>query len=105
MGQPPRKSEVFIAERNALGSRFPLVTIDTQMTLALLQELLIALSANDADGYKSWLNLGIYELGRDVAGEVESEWIVPLLVEEARRMWDFRFPFWQPPRGTPTINF
>ena len=46
--------------------------------------VLIALSANDADSYKYWLILGIYELGRDVAGEVESEWIVPLLVEEER---------------------
>ena len=56
------------------------MTLDTQMTLALLQELLMALRANDADGYKSWLALGIEELGRDVAGEVESDWIVPLLV-------------------------
>ena len=38
------------------------------MTLALLQELLMALRANDADGYKSWLALGIEELGREVAG-------------------------------------
>ena len=48
------------------------MTLDTQMTLALLQELLMALRANDADGYKSWLALGIEQLGRDVAGEVES---------------------------------
>ena len=48
------------------------MTLETQMTLALLQELLMALRANDADGYKSWLALGIEELGRDVAGEVES---------------------------------
>ena len=60
------------------------MTIETQMTLALLQELLMALRANDADGYKSWLALGIEELGRDVAGEVESDWMVPLLVEEER---------------------
>ena len=46
-----------------------------------LQELLMALRANDADGYKSLLALGIEELGRDVAGEVESDWMVPLLVE------------------------
>ena len=43
------------------------MTLDTQMTLALLQELLISLRANDADGYKSWLALGIDQLGRDVA--------------------------------------
>jgi hypothetical protein len=54
------------------------------MTLALLQELLMALRANDADGYKSWLVLGIEELGRVVASEVESDWMAPLLVEEER---------------------
>ncbi len=43
------------------------------MTLALLQELLMALRANDADDYKAWLALGIEQLGRDVAGEVESD--------------------------------
>ena len=60
------------------------MTLETQMTLALLQELLMALRANDADVYKSWLALGIEELGRDLATEVESEWMVPLLVEEER---------------------
>ena len=60
------------------------MTLDTQMTLALLQELLMALRANDADGYKSWLMLGIEQLRRDVAGEVESELMVPRLVEEEK---------------------
>ena len=60
------------------------MTLDTQMTLALLQELLMAFRANDADGYKSWLALGIEQLGRDGAGEVESDWMVPLSVEEER---------------------
>ncbi len=60
------------------------MTIATQMTLALLQELLMALRANDADGYKSWLALGIEQPGRDVTGEVESDWMVPLLVEEEK---------------------
>ena len=32
----------------------------------------------------SWLALGIEQLGRDVAGEVESDWMVPLLVEAER---------------------
>ena len=49
------------------------MTLDTQMTLALLLELLMALRANDADGYKSWLALGIEQLGREVAGEVVSD--------------------------------
>ena len=60
------------------------MTLDTQMTLAQLQELLMALRANDVDCYKSWLALGIEQLGRDVAAEVESDWIVPLLVEVER---------------------
>ena len=60
------------------------MTLDTQMTLALLQELLMTLRANDADGYKSWLALGIEELGRDVAGEVESERVVPVSAKEER---------------------
>ena len=38
------------------------MTLDTQMMLALLQELLMALRANDVDGYKSWLALGIEQL-------------------------------------------
>ena len=49
------------------------MTLDTQMTLALLQELLMALRANGADRYKSWLALEIEQVGRDVAGEVEPE--------------------------------
>jgi hypothetical protein len=54
------------------------------MMLALLQELLMALRANDADGGKGWLPLGIEQLGRDVAGEIESDLMVPLLLEEER---------------------
>ena len=46
----------------------------------------MALRANDADAYKSCLALGIEERGRDVAGEVESDWMVPLLVEAERDM-------------------
>ena len=42
----------------------------------------MALIANDVDGYKAWLALGLEELGRDVAAEVESDLMVPLLAEE-----------------------
>ena len=58
--------------------------LDIQITLALLQELLMVLRANDDDNYKYWLAIGIEELGRDVAGEVESDWMVSLLAEEER---------------------
>jgi hypothetical protein len=67
------------------------MTLETKMTLALLRELLMALRANDADGYKGWLALGIEELGRDVAGEVEPDWMMPLLVEEEKdRLMDWQ---------------
>jgi hypothetical protein len=52
--------------------------------LALLQELLMALRANDVDGYKSWLALHIEQLGKDVAAVIESGWIMPLLLKEER---------------------
>ena len=54
----------FSSQRGMNASRSCLlpVTIDTQMTLALLQELPMALRANDADGYKSWLAIGIEQL-------------------------------------------
>ena len=46
------------------------MTLDTQMTIALLQELLLALRANDAAGFKEWLALGPEELGRQVVIEL-----------------------------------
>ena len=45
------------------------MTLDTQMTLALVQELLLALRANDAEGFKGWLALGIEELSWQVVIE------------------------------------
>ena len=63
-------SGVFIAAGNALSSCPNPMPLETQMMLARLQELLMALRANDADDHKSWLAVGIKELGRDVAGEV-----------------------------------
>ena len=69
----PATSGVFIAAGNASSSCFFPMPLDTQMTLALLQELLMALRANGADRYKSWLALEIEQVGRDVAGEVEPE--------------------------------
>ena len=57
------------------------MTLDTQMTLALLQELLLALRANDAEGFKGWLALGLEELGRQVVLELVQDWMSPLLTE------------------------
>ena len=49
-----RESRSFIAAGKASISCPKPMTLDTQLTLSLLQELLMALRANEADCYKSW---------------------------------------------------
>ena len=46
------------------------MTLDTQMTLALLQELLLSLRANDPDNFKGWLAEGVHELGEPTVIEL-----------------------------------
>ena len=58
------------------------MTQDTQTTLALLQELLLALRANDADSFFNWLYLGVQELGEPEVTELMMDWIAPLMTEE-----------------------
>lgn len=63
------------------------MSLDTQMTLALLQELLLALRANDPDGFKGWLSLGIERLGRPAVMELLLDWMNPILTtDEADRL-------------------
>ena len=50
--------------------------------IKLLQELLLALRANDAEGFKGWLALGLEELGRQVVIELMQDWMSPLLTEK-----------------------
>jgi len=73
--------QVLIGARNTPCSRSPAVTLNTQMTLALRQELLLALRANDAESFKGWLALGLEELGRQVVIELMQDWISQLLTE------------------------
>ena len=63
------------------------MTLDTQMTLALLQELLLAFRANDSDAFKAWLSLGIERLGEPAVTELLLDWINPILTsDEADRL-------------------
>ena len=57
------------------------MTLDTQMTLTLLQELLLALRANDTESSKGWLAFGPDELGWQVVLELMQDWMSPLLTE------------------------
>ena len=57
------------------------------MTLALPQELHLALRANDPDGFKAWLSLGIERLGKPAVIELLVDWINPILTtDEADRL-------------------
>ncbi len=62
-------------------SHSPAMTLDTQITLALPQELLLALRVNDAEGFKGWLALGLEEPGRQVVLELMQDWMSPQLTE------------------------
>ena len=57
------------------------------MPLALIQELLLALLANDPDDFKAWLSLGIERLGKPAVNELLVDWMDPILTtEEADRL-------------------
>ena len=56
--------------------------IYTLTTVTLLTELLIALRANNPDGFKHLLDLGLQELGLEVVDELTRDFLVPLLSEE-----------------------
>ena len=45
------------------------------MPLSLLQELLLALRANDPEGFKAWLSLGIERLGKRAVIELLVDWM------------------------------
>ena len=63
------------------------MTFDTQMTLALLQELLLALRDNEPDAFKAWLSLGIERLGKPAVTELMVDWMDPILTtDEADRL-------------------
>lgn len=65
--------------------------LDIPMTLASLQELLMSLRANDADGYKAWLASAIEELLSDIAVEVDSGMVLSSRVERKRKADNHKF--------------
>ena len=64
---------------NAFSSCIEPMTLDTQMTIALLQELLLSLRANDPDGFKGWLAEGVHELGEPAVIELMLDGLNPIL--------------------------
>ncbi|WP_413744301.1 hypothetical protein [Synechococcus sp. MIT S9451] len=55
--------------------------LQTLTTVTLLTELLLALRANNPDGFKHLLNLCLQELGPDAVDELTRDFLVPLLSE------------------------
>ena len=63
------------------------MTLETLTTVTLLTELLLALRANDPNGFRTLLEMGLEELGLDVVDELTRDFLVPLpSEEEADRM-------------------
>ena len=63
------------------------MTLDTQMTIALLQELLLSLRANEPDAFKAWLSLGIERLGEPAVTELMLDGLNTILTtDEADRL-------------------
>ena len=58
------------------------MTLETLTTVTLLTELLLALRANDAKGFRRLLEMCLEELGLDVVDELTRDFLVPLLIEE-----------------------
>ena len=58
------------------------MTLETLTTVTLLTELLLALRANDPNGFRTLLEMGPKELGLDVVDELTRDFLVPLLSEE-----------------------
>ena len=52
------------------------------MTLARLQEMLLALRANAPDDFKAWLSLGIERLGEPAVIELIVDWMEPILTKD-----------------------
>ena len=63
------------------------MTLEMLTTVTLLMELLLALRANDSNGFRTLLEMGLEELGLETVDELTRDFLVPLLSEaEADRM-------------------
>jgi len=58
------------------------VTTETKMALLVLTELLTAIRANDAHGFREWLGTAFDTLGLTAVEELFREYLLPLLSDE-----------------------
>ena len=57
------------------------MTFETRIALFLLNELFLALRANDPDTFKRWLHGGVQDLGKSAVEELLLNWLSPFLSE------------------------
>ncbi|WP_028952230.1 hypothetical protein [Synechococcus sp. CC9616] len=57
------------------------MTLETRISLFLLNELVSALRANDPDTFKRWLRGGVEDLGKPAVEEMLLDWLAPFLTE------------------------
>ena len=68
---------------NTLCSRIEqTVTSETQLALLVLTELLTAIRAKDAQGFREWLDAAFDTLGLTAVEELFREYLLPLLSDE-----------------------
>ncbi len=60
------------------------MTLETRIALFLLNELVSALRANDADSFKRWLSGGVQDLRNPAVEELLLDWLASFLTEEER---------------------
>ena len=58
------------------------MTTETQMALLVLTELLTAIRAKDAQGFREWLDAAFDTLGLTAVEELFREYLLPLLSDE-----------------------
>ena len=57
------------------------MTFENRIALFLLNELFLALRANDPDTFKRWLSGGVQDLGKPAVEELLLDWLAPFLIE------------------------
>jgi len=57
------------------------MSFDTLVTLCLLEQLVVALQANDLDLFKRCLSGGVQDLGKSAVEELLLDWLAPFLTE------------------------
>ena len=63
------------------------MTLETQIALFRLNELVSALRVNDPDSFKQWLCGGVKDLGKPAVEALLLNWLAPFLTEASPDRW------------------